>query len=154
MGTAFASVAVLKGSATAADFTASEVRTIVGVTVLAFVAGLPSLLTCNSAAYGVPGALNSIETSPESGLAGRLAARREEIAAKARGRLKAGIALAVVGILCAAAASLMTLFPQGEPPASTVCLYLRDAPVATVKGPTLPVVSTEADVRIGACPSP
>lgn len=147
-----ATVSILKGPSGPSDYEPSLLGLVIILLSTAFLAlGIGTFLAY-TAAYGLPGRLEEIETFPLPGLEERLAKAKGEQAKAMRKRLKLGVVAGAAGVASLMAASVVTLLPQGvTPPAKTVCIYVGSTKAITVSGSSVNVVSTEPTARIGPC---
>jgi hypothetical protein len=149
-----ATVAIIKGPTDPTKLPEDTLPLVVIAMVGGFVALAIATWLLYSAAYGKPGELSRIETSPTKGLAIRLAAARDKTADSVLARTRSGMILAAVGVLALFGAGLLTLIPQestGEDAEETVCVSVDGREVLTVSGDSVDVVETADGVTFGPC---
>jgi hypothetical protein len=149
-----ATVAILKGPTEPGKLPDDTVPFIVIGMVVGFLALAVATWLLYSAAYGKPGELNRIRTSPTAGLALRLATAREATARSVLSRTRFGMICAAVAVLVLFAAGLLTLVPQEATEgggADTVCVTVDGMEVLTISGDSLDVIESADEVTIGGC---
>lgn len=147
-----ATVSLVKGSSDSADYDQSQLFLVVGLLVAAFLMLAAGTLLAYTAAYGSPGRLEQVETSPLPKLASRLVEAKENQAKKIGDRLRLGVWAGVIGAALLMLAGVVMLLPQGgTPPAKTVCIYVGSTKVVTVAGSSVNVATTGPEARIGPC---
>lgn len=146
-------VAVVQGPS---DTTKIHDDALAGV-VIAMVVGFVSLAVATwqlySAAYGRPGKVLEIETSPVGGLAVRLADARTKAAQSVLQSTRIGMLAAAIGTIALFAAALLTLVPAESTGSTTTttCVVVDGERVLEVAATSLAVAESADGVTLGPC---
>lgn len=149
-----ATVLIVKGPDTVTDLSVGW-RAGVAASIAAALAGLAYATWCAYAsAFGDPTTLDSIDRSPVTGLAGRLAQARRAAATRAQQQMVHALVATFVGIALLVAAVALTWFAPTTAEAGTgsTCLLSGQEVLAQLPGPAVTVEATGPGVTVGTCP--
>jgi hypothetical protein len=149
-----ATAAIVKGPSESTKIDEKTLDVVVGAMVVGFIALAAATWLLYAAAYGKPGELNKIKTSPTAGLAGRLATQRDTTLRAVLWRIRFGMNLAMIGVVVLFVAALVVVVPKstsGSDESDTVCVLVDGESVLTVNAASLDVVELSSGTSIGEC---
>lgn len=146
-------VAVVKGPSDIAKIHDDALTGVVIAMVVGFVSLAVATWQLYSAAYGKPGEVLEIETSPVRGLALRLADARTKAARSVLRSTRIGVLAAAIGTVALFVAALLTLVPAGSAggTTTTTCVTLDGEPVLEIAASSVAVAESADGVSLTPC---